>query len=148
MSRTRWLYSCSLVFLALVPSAALAQAMPEVEYSTFGRATLVVPGVTDVPVGIWGGGLESLAQRNAAVAPLASRFRMQRRSGLVFAALAAVGGGIALYRSGDVDRRQMAFGGPDANLLFFSLGSMAVAGFQLNAAQRTLADIAAVHPRP
>jgi hypothetical protein len=141
--RLRTVILVPVLLLTLAPVAALAQQAGRVIPARFGAAHLDLPGVTMVPVGTFGGGLEVLEHRRPEIAPLASRFRMQRRTGLVFGLLALAGGAVVFDRFSDPTAGPLELGDPEANILLGSLGAMAVSAVQLDASGRTLRAIAA-----
>jgi hypothetical protein len=132
--RLRTVILVPVLLLTLAPVAALAQQAGRVIPARFGAAHLDLPGVTMVPVGTFGGGLEVLEHRRPEIAPLASRFRMQRRTGLVFGLLALAGGAVVFDRFSDPTAGPLELG---------ALGAMAVSAVQLDASGRTLRAIAA-----
>ena len=137
------LFSVLLLFLLLAPGALTAQVVPErIRHGFLGRAELELPGINTVRVGILGGGLEQLEQREPEVAPLAARFRMQRRSAIVLGIAALVGGAVAFERFADNGRDPLELGDPGSNLLMGSLGVATLSLFQLRSADRTLHRIA------
>lgn len=130
-------------FLALPLAPLAVAAQGRVIPAGLGAAQLDLPGATMVDVGTFGGGLGVLEQRRPEIAPLASRFRMQRRTGIVLGLLALAGGAVVFERFSDATADPMELGDPEANILLGSLGAMTLSIVQLEASGRTLHAIAA-----
>lgn len=94
-----------------------------------------LPGSPAFQVGTFGGGLSGLEQKRPDLNPLATRFRMQRRSGLALGVLALAAGTIGLVGSADGTAE---IGDRNSMIYFGGMGLMAGAAFQLQAAQRSL----------
>lgn len=132
-----------------IPSGAAAQApVDRVQYRTIGTAEVSVPGVTPFDVGLFGGGLAEMERRNPEIAPLASRFRVQRRTGLLLSVVAVTGAAIGIGRMLDANRGVMEITDPQAGALIGGIAAFALSGVQLNAAAHTLNEIAAELPGP
>lgn len=126
-----------LVGTGMFPEAVVGQASPErVEYTRFGGATVVMPEGPGFHVGVFGGGLEGLERRRPDLAPVAARFRMQRRSGLALGALSLAAGAMAFTRYAGGSAPEI--GDRDAVIYYGAMGLMAGAVIQLGAAQRSL----------
>ena len=132
------------LLMALSATASMAQeANGQVIQGTLGRAQLDLPGITRIEVGTFGGGLSVLERRRPDVTPLAARFRMQRRSGILMGLAAIAGSAIVIERFADTGRSPLELGDPEANIAIGALGAMAFSVIQLEASGRTLRRLAA-----
>ena len=142
-ARRALVIALSLAALTLVPSIVAAQDAPDrVTATSLGRAQLDLPGVTTFRVGTFGGGLDELERRRPEIGPLATRFRTQRRTGIVLGIAAVATGLLAFERFAGDSRTRLELGDPAANLLLGSMGTLTFAAIQLEASERTLHRIA------
>ncbi len=135
-------FIAALLALALWATPGTAQERSRIHAGSLGSAQLDLPGVTMVQVGPLGGGLGHLEARRPDLAPLAERFRVQRRTGIALGLVALAGGVIAFNRFADMDQPTMELGEPESNIMIAALGAMTLSIVQLEASGRTLRAIA------
>jgi hypothetical protein len=137
------LLAAAIVLCTVIPASLAAQESSGlIHYSRFGGATLTAADVAPLQVGVFGGGLASIEARRPDLAPLASQFRVQRRSGLALGAAAAVAGTIVFARYTDMSRPAFELTDPEGLMMMGAMGAFTLSAVQLRAADRTLHRLA------
>lgn len=137
--------SAEVVPMSRPPSAVDMPAL-RVHRTRFGRLDICDGERSIARVGWLGGGLSELTAGNPAAERLATRFRAQRRTGLILSTLAVVGAGVVFQRVTDVRQDPLALGDPESYVLMGAMGALIGGMVQIDASRRTMDGLAETLP--
>jgi hypothetical protein len=124
------------------PVSAVESRVMRIQRDRLGRIDLCDGASSVARVGWLGGGLGEVTAGNVEAQGLASRFRMQRRTGLLLSVLAVAGSAVVFQRFADTRQDPLELGDPESFVLMGAMGALVGGMVQLNASRGTLDRLA------